>query len=352
MPPSVVNEPPRPDGRQGPSASRGSTRVGDRRGAVDVHDHEGRLRAKERHRRLEESAEVAVELPVAGRTAAERRWIQQQSVVEAAAPPLAVDESPGVLVDPADGRDVVQGGVLAGPADGRTGGVDVGDPRARLGEGHRGAARVGEQVEDLGRGAGRLNLAQLVGHPGPVGSLLGKQAGVAGGGAADRDTQAGVLDWPPIGQRGGSRSVPAREPPPAADPASAHPAFEDGVGALPGRLVEGARSSGPGVRPDQHRVAPAFEALTGPEIEENVRSGGSRRLAHRTRTIARLAGAMLCSSGFVVARTPYLVTSRKVGVRCHPPSDDRDARAACRCLSRTGGSAARHRKSVALNTNV
>jgi len=37
------------------------------------------------------------------------------------------------------------------------------------------------------------------------------------------------------------------------------------------------------------------------------------------RTIARLVSAVVCSSGFVVARTPYLVTNRKVGARCRPP---------------------------------
>ena len=54
-------------------------------------------------------------------------------------------------------------------------------------------------------------------------------------------------------------------------------------------------------------------------------------------TIARLAGAMLCSSGFVVARTPYLVTNRKVGVRCHPPRTTAMRARPARLAVRAGG---------------
>ena len=188
-------------------ASSRSRSPASRSPGVDVQQHERRVGAEQRDGRLEEAGQVTVELPVAGRSSPEGRRIQQQRVVLASAPALAVDEAAGVLVDPADRRHAVQGGVLPRPADRRPRGVHVRDPRPGRRQGDRRPPGVGEQVQDVGPdvgshsryvsrcGSGRKR--QGVDHPGPVGGLLGEQAGVAGRGAADQE---------PVGRRGRSAS--------------------------------------------------------------------------------------------------------------------------------------------------
>jgi len=60
-----------------------------------------------------------------------------------------------------------------------------------------------------------------------VGGLLGEEAGVAGGGAADEEAEAGVVDRPAVGEW----SVGAPAAPASTGQAAADPAVEDRVGA-------------------------------------------------------------------------------------------------------------------------
>ena len=167
-----------------------------------------------------------------------------------------------------------------------------------LGEGHRGAARVGEQVEDLRAGrSGRLNLAQLVGHPGPVGGLLGKQAGVAGGGAADREH---------AGRR--------------ARLATGRAAGQQPIGAGPGATARRRPRFRPsGLRRRRRRAA--RPPRRGCEVQSPGRPAGpapcrpSVRGAHRTRnrgecTVRRLPPARSSDSHYCTARGRYVMFVR------------------------------------------
>ena len=190
----------------------------------------------------------------------------------------------------------------------------MGDPGPGRGQGDRGSARIGEQVEDFRRRAGRRPGGEDLPHPAPVGGLLGKEAGVARRGAADGEAEAVVLDRPAVRQ--GATGLPA---------AAADPAVEPGLGGLPGRLREAARAGGSRVGAVENVIAPAFETPLAAEVEEPK---GRRNRPHAAGTIARLVDAVLCSSGFVDARTPYLASSRKVGVKSTPLGLPRTAESA------------------------
>ena len=121
-------------------------------------DDECRSVGKDRVARPEQPREVGLQTPrPAGRVVAEARWIEDQPVVAVAAARLTLGEPDSIVGDPADRRirQSVELGIPPGPGDRRSAGVEMDDPGACPGGGERAPARVGEQVEDLGRSLGR-----------------------------------------------------------------------------------------------------------------------------------------------------------------------------------------------------
>ena len=241
---------------------------------VDVQQHEGRVGAEQRDRRLEEPGQVTVELPVAGRSPPEGWRIQQQRVVLASAPALAVDEAAGVLViqrivdtpfraafsraQPIAGREASTC-VTRAPAAARA--TDA--PRCRrTGSGPPGLRVVARYVSR--RRSGRQR--ERVDHPGPVGRLLGEQARVAGRGAADQEPEAGVVDWPSVGER--PVGAPGRADPIAAPIA---PILRPSKVASARDQASAPRAAGRwrGNRAAPGPLAPAFEALPAPNVAPN-----------------------------------------------------------------------------------
>ena len=116
--------------------------------------HRERLRRQDRAAEVGQRRQVLEQLPdLALRPAAIGRRIEQDDVVAAAAPLLALGEFHRVLADPAD-RLVAPAGhllVFARPADRLLRGVDMGDLGAGAGRDQRGEAGVAEQVQHLHR---------------------------------------------------------------------------------------------------------------------------------------------------------------------------------------------------------
>lgn len=136
---------------------------------------------------------------LAFRAAAERRRVENDSVVSVSATDFASEELVRVFDNPADrgfGQSV-EGGVFACPLDHALGGVKVADICTREGRGHRRTAGIGEQIQDA-----ELPRRFFDGFadPLPLGALFGENPEVAEVGAGKFELDGVDGNVPLLGQ--------------------------------------------------------------------------------------------------------------------------------------------------------
>ena len=151
----------------------------------------------------EQIPEVVLKFPhLAATAAAEGRRVHDDGVVAASAFDFAADKFQAVVGDVAHGRggEAGESGVFLAPLHHAFGGVDVADTRARGRGGHRGGARVAEEIEHANLAAGRARVADFLGEPVPVDGLLGKESGVLEARRVDAKGERAVTDVPLLGK--------------------------------------------------------------------------------------------------------------------------------------------------------